>query len=323
MLQNLRKPIAENRMNTTFLNDVLGGLSQSPKTLPCKYFYDERGSELFEAICRTQDYYVTRTEMALLEHYAGDIAAVIGERACIIEPGSGAGEKIEFLLDALPDVTCYAPMDISEEILLRSAETIRQRRPGMAIHPILMDFTKTLDFTPYFEGYDCAKKVIFFPGSTIGNFTPEAAEAFLRSFATSLGQGGGLVIGVDLVKDRQTLERAYDDSEGVTAAFNKNLLYRINAELEADFDPDGFRHEARFNVGKSRIEMHLVSSKPQTVTIDENIFEFKAGESIHTENSYKYEVNNFQALARRAGFRPHKAWTDERNWFSLHYWEVA
>ncbi len=315
--------ILETEAQQRFLEDVLQGLSGKQKTLPCKYFYDEKGSQLFEAICGLDEYYVTRTEQALLEEIAPELAVCVGPHARIIEPGSGAGKKIQTLLGALDRPAGYTPIDISEEILHASAETLRRLFPKIAIRPLVADYTQSLQMPQLFGAMPEGKKVVFFPGSTIGNFEPEERQHFLKRIARAVGPGGGLIIGVDLVKDADTLEAAYDDAEGVTAAFNLHILERIKQELGAGVDVAAFSHLAEFNAEKQRVEMHLVSTKAQKICVAGRCFCFAEGETIHTENSYKYTVEGFQAVAREAGFAPQKTWVDDAGLFSIHYLEVA
>lgn len=290
------------------------------KTLPCKYFYDERGSQLFTEICEQEEYYLTNTEMELLRNHAQDIAKIIGKGASIIEPGSGAGEKIQTLLRALDEPNCYIPLDISEEILQESANIIASAFPEIEVKPIQVDFTANVELPELNASHN--KRLVFFPGSTIGNFNQEEVVEFLGKLRSMAGQGGSLLIGVDLIKDKEVLEAAYDDKNGVTAEFNKNLLHRINDELNADFDPNAFAHNAFFNDEESRIEMHLTSQQDQSVKIKDKIFEFAKGETIHTENSYKYSVSSFTTLAQDNGFELEKVWQDENELFGLFYLNV-
>lgn len=299
-----------------FIEDVINGLSKSNKTLPCKYFYDETGSELFEEICELDEYYITRTELQLLEEIKDEMAAMIGPNAVIIEPGAGAGIKIQTLLSALDSPTSYVPIDISADFLFYSTKKIEALYPGVEIRAIQGDFTE-----PYTWTGDKSKtnRVVFFPGSTIGNFTPLQAESFLINQRQFIGEKGAMIIGVDLVKPAKRLESAYNDSHGVTAAFNKNLLVRINNELGGNFELSQFKHQAVFNRQESRIEMHLVSRQRQSVEIDEQSFQFETDESIHTENSYKYSIESFISLAKRAGLKSEKYWIDKDNLISIHY----
>ena len=307
-------------MQSEFLQDVVRGLSKEQKTLPCKYFYDERGSQLFTEICEQEEYYLTNTEIALLNKYGAEIAAITGQNACIIEPGSGAGEKIQLLLTALDEPDSYMPLDISEEILQASVETITNKFPALKVNPVKIDFTNDINLPECNASSN--KRLVFFPGSTIGNFNPEEASDFLQKLQQIAGPKGSLLIGVDLIKDKEVLEAAYDDKNGVTAEFNKNLLHRINDELNADFDITAFSHNAFFNDEKSRIEMHLTSEQEQSVKIQDNVFEFSEGETIHTENSYKYSVRSFTKLVEESGFAVVKVWQDENELFGLFYLNV-
>lgn len=305
-----------------FMREVVNGLSKPQKTLPCKYFYDEQGSRLFEAICELEEYYVTRTELALLKQIMQDIAAHVGPDAAVIEPGSGAGKKIRLLLDSLESPACYTPVEISKEILIRSVEELSASFPDIPMKPIAGDFDRVFSQPEHFN-HQASKKVVFFPGSTIGNFEHSAAQAFLKRLADSVGKGGGLLIGVDLIKEEEVLLDAYNDSQGITAAFNKNLLARINRELDGDFELDAFCHQSIYNQDKQRIEMHLISNKTQTVEIKDHNFCFAQGETIHTENSHKYSVATITKLAETAGFTRINHWCDDNEWFGTFYFEVA
>ena len=305
-----------------FGEDVIAGLSLPQKALPPKYFYDARGSRLFEAICRLKEYYPTRSELALMREHIDDIARFAGRRisapVTLIEYGSGEGRKSRLLIDALRPAA-YVPVDISEDALRGAAAKLRRRFPRLALRPVHGDFSQPLTI-PVDEGARSfsGRRVVYFPGSTIGNLTPEEAHAFLRMTRGQVGPRGAMLVGVDLKKDANVLHAAYNDAQGVTAAFNLNLLARINRELGADFDLHRFRHYAFYNATLGRIEMHLVSLATQAVNIGRFRFEFAAGESIHTENSYKYSAEEFRALARRAGFRGEKLWLDRQGLFALH-----
>ncbi len=304
-----------------FLRDVCRGLERRPRTLPCKYFYDERGSDLFEQICELDEYYVTRTELGITQRYAAEMAAAVGDNVRLVEFGSGSSLKSQILLDHVRLPAAYVPVDISSETLHRSAERIRQRHPGLEVLPVCADFTKRIRVpqpvrTP-------RRTVIYFPGSTIGNFGPRGVEKLLKGMARVCGKQGGLLIGVDLKKNRSVLERAYNDARGVTRDFNLNLLVRMNRELGADFDLDGFEHRAPFNERAGRIEMQLVSRRSQCVQIGEFVTEFEPGEFIRTECSYKYEIGQFARLASRAGWRLRQVWTDDERWFSVQYLTVV
>lgn len=291
-----------------FLQDVLSGLSAHPKTLPSKYFYDAEGSRLFEAICDLPEYYLTRTETALLREIAPEIAARIPDGAVLVEFGSGASVKTRILLDAAPQLSAYAPIDISQSALDAAAVSIKASYPSLTVAPLVDDFTQALRLPQAVAG---RVAVGFFPGSTIGNFPPAQAEDFLRRAGDLLGEGAMMVVGADVAKSAQVLIPAYDDAQGVTAAFNLNILARVDRELGGDFDLTAFAHQAVWNEADSRVEMHLVSRKVQSVTISGQVFGFAVGETIHTENSYKYRPYAFEAIARRAG------WSVSRKWESV------
>jgi L-histidine Nalpha-methyltransferase len=296
-----------------FAVDFLEGLHKRHKQLPCKYFYDEEGSRLFDLICELPEYYPTRTEMKLLRNHAHEMAALIGEDVELIEFGAGSLQKIGTLLEAMPKLRGYTPIDISGDYLRAMAAKLGRTFPSLAIHPVVGDFTKAISLAP-----GAHRRVGFFPGSTIGNFDPLEARAFLHRAAKML-KGGGLLIGVDLVKDPAILHAAYNDAAGVTERFNKNLLVRANRELDADFDPDAFAHYAFYEPRASRIEMHLLSLERQHVTVAGETIAFADGETVHTENSYKYTVERFRALATDAGFTPRAFWCDPDRLFSLHW----
>ena len=297
-----------------FERDVVEGLSAAPKRLPAKHFYDAEGSELFEAITELAEYYPTRTEAALLARVAPEIAAHIPPKTALIEYGSGASTKTKLLLDAAPQVEVYMPVDISETALEGAAERLREAYPALRIEPLVADFTANL-LSPQSLGE--RPKTGFFPGSTIGNFPPGEAVAFLKRARRFLGEGGRFIVGIDLVKDPRVLVRAYGDAKGVTAAFNKNLLARINRELDGDIDLATFVHEARWNAAESRIEMHLVSRQAQTIQAAGRAFEFEAGETVHTENAYKFTVEGFARLAAAAGWRLARSWISPEPAFAL------
>ena len=288
-----------------FQTDVLAGLSTTPKRLPSKYFYDERGSALFEDICRLAEYYPTRTETGLLAQAAKEIAASIAPGAALIEFGSGASLKTRLLLDAAPQIGAYAPVDINPDALAAAAQSIREAYPGLEVAPVVGDFSQPIDPPPAVRG---RPRTGFFPGSTIGNLEADEAVAFLISAKRLLGAGAQFIVGADLVKDVNVLIAAYDDSLGVTAAFNLNLLARINRELQGDIDLSGFAHRAVWNGGSSRVEMHLESLSDQDFRIAGRGFSMRAGETIRTENSHKYTVASFTLLAERAGWRIGAQW---------------
>lgn len=299
--------LAEVTPGNPFLDEVIAGLSATPKTLPAKYFYDAEGSRLFEQICGLPEYYLTRTETALLREIAPEIAARIPDGAALVEFGSGASTKTRILLDAAPQVSAYAPIDISPTALEEAAASLRAAYPDLTVAPLIEDFTKALS-PP--DGVRGRPLVGFFPGSTIGNFAPDEAEALLRQARELLGEDAMFVVGADVAKDPAVLIPAYDDAQGVTAAFNRNVLVHINRELGGTFDPTAFAHRAVWNAEESRIEMHLRSVRDQIVMVGDHGFRFAAGETIHTENSYKYRSDAFEAIARRAG------WTVARRWVS-------
>jgi dimethylhistidine N-methyltransferase len=303
------------------LADALAGLLARRKTLPCKYFYDERGSALFERICCLDEYYPTRTELGILRARAGAMAATLGPDCLVVEYGSGSGIKTQLLLDHLERPVAYVPVDISREHLLRSAAALAARHPALPVLPVCADFT--LPFELPRPPRAPRRRAAYFPGSTIGNFAPAEARKFLTQVAELCGPGGALLIGVDLKKPRAILERAYDDALGVTAEFNLNLLRRLNRELGADFALEQFDHRALWNEGEGRIEMHLVSRRRQEVKLDGHRVRFEPGETIHTENSYKYDLPDFRTLARSAGFEVERVWVDGAALFSVQALRVA
>jgi dimethylhistidine N-methyltransferase len=303
-----------------FQADVLEGLQKPAKTLPCKYFYDARGSRLFEEICALAEYYPTRTELAILKRHVTEMAALLGPRCLLIEFGSGAGTKTRLLLDHLSDPAAYVPVDISRDSLRRSARLLAIRYPNLAVHPLCVDFAASFSLPEL--GIAANRRVVYFPGSTIGNFGPDDAKGLLTRIAQLCGSGGGLLIGADLKKDLDILLPAYNDSRGVTAAFNLNLLARINRELGAGFHIEHFRHEAIYNKDHGRIEMNLICDQTQTVHLGQTRISFRRGERICTEHSYKYDVEELPALAAKAGFRPRQMWMDERRWFSVQYFSL-
>lgn len=306
-----------------FLSDVFASLSQDVKTLPCKYFYDHQGSKLFDRICDCKDYYITRTEMRLLMDIAPQIAKILGKKGALIEPGAGAIRKLSVLLKKIDSLSVYIPLDISDLFLKEAAQRIQKNFPAINIHPIAADFIEPFSVEHVITQYDVARILVFFPGSTFGNFAPQEGQRFLENMRKiSTLTGGGMLIGVDLVKNIARLERAYNDSEGITAAFNKNILRRINRELGGRFNLEQFSHKAFFNKEKSRIEMHLVSQKKQSVPIGDKEISFEKGESIHTENSYKYTRGSFACLADKANFPVTHYWTDPEKLISLQYLET-
>ena len=300
--------------DSAFATDVLEGLARQPKQLSPKYFYDATGSELFEEITVQPEYYPTRTELGILDENGADIAAILPRGAALVEFGAGATTKIRRLLSQA-DFDAYAPVDISGDFLKAQAAALRQDFPRLKVHPVVADFTAPFDLP---AAVRTMPRVGFFPGSNIGNFEPHEACGFLKSARRILGAGSLMLVGADLEKDERALYAAYNDAAGVTAGFNRNLLVRINRELGGNFDPSAFTHRAIYNRERHRIEMHLVSRKAQTVRILGQRFNFRAGESIHTENSYKYSLNRFTALAKGAGWQPRAAWTDAEGLFSVH-----
>ena len=297
-----------------FADDVLDDLSQHPKRLSPKYFYDARGSELFEQITLLPEYYPTRTELSILRDRGGAISATLPKGAALVEFGAGATTKVRLLLNECA-LGAYVPVDISGDFLKAQADSLRQDFPGLAVYPVAADFTAPFALP---EAVAEMPKVGFFPGSTLGNFEPHEACSFLHSARDILGQGAQMVIGVDLEKDDRVLYEAYNDKAGITARFNLNVLHRINRELGGNFDISGFTHRAIYNRDRHRIEMHLISRKAQTVRVLGRSFSFRAGESIHTENSYKYSLERFAALARGSGWTPRATWTDAASMFSVH-----
>jgi dimethylhistidine N-methyltransferase len=304
-----------------FRADVIRGLSSRPRSLSSMYFYDQRGSELFDRISELEEYYPTRTEIGILRDSMPEIREVLGPEVLLVEFGSGSSQKIRLLLDHLPDPAAYVPIDISRDHLLQAAAAIDRDYPQLEVLPVCADFTEPVPLPE--PRSPVRRRVVFFPGSTIGNFEPSEARHLLESVREDCGRGGGLLIGVDLRKDPDVLRAAYDDREGVTAEFNLNLLRRINRELGADFDPERFAHEIRWDEEAGRIEMHLRSLGDQTVQVGAERFEFKRGETIHTENSHKWSVAGFAELARAAGLRAERVWTDRDELFSVHFCSVA
>lgn len=298
-----------------FVEDVVAGLSATPKRIAPKYFYDTEGSRLFEEITQLQEYYPTRSEHEILREHGRAIVQHFPTGAALVEFGSGACIKVRFLLDAADKLKSYVPVDIAGEFLALEAETLRKDYPRLKILPLVADFMK-----PFVLPTDVADmpRVGFFPGSTIGNLDPHEASAFLRHAGTVLGQGSVMIVGVDLVKNADVLNAAYNDAAGVTAKFNLNLLRRLNRELGGNFKLDTFEHHAFYNHDKSRIEMHLASRKRQKVKVAGSTFDFRAGETIHTENSCKYTPDSFRCLAKGSGWTPVDMWTDKAGLFSVH-----
>ena len=315
----LQTPVSDEAPARQFARDLVAALDARPRRISPKYFYDAAGSRLFDRICELPEYYPTRAEVAILRQRAEEIARHIGPGAEIVEFGAGSLHKVRLLLDALPAPRGYLPIDISGEHLAGAARQLRAERPGLAVQPVTADYTQPFALPPPARG---ARRVGFFPGSTLGNFDEAEALAFLARAAQSL-RGGGLLLGVDLVKEPALLHAAYNDSQGVTAAFNRNLLVRANAELGCDFDVEGFAHAAFYNAPCSRVEMHLQSLCTQTVHLGGVAWRFEEGETLHTENSHKFSIDGLRALALRAGFGIGPVWTDPARLFSVHWLPAA
>jgi L-histidine Nalpha-methyltransferase len=298
-----------------FADAVLKGFARRPRSIPCRFFYDARGSELFEEITKLEEYYPTRVETALLEAHGAEIAELVGGACALIEFGSGSSRKTSLLISALSEVPAYIPIDIAAESLTEAAEWLAERHDRLVIRPLIADFTRTRALPEVAQSH---RRLGFFSGSTIGNLTHTEASAFLANSARLLGPGSQFLLGVDLRKPASILIPAYNDGKGVTAAFNLNLLTRINRELDGDFDLSKFAHDAVYNEKLGRMEMYLVSLAEQIVRVAGRAFEFAESERIHTENSHKYTVKEFQTLARASGWSPVKAWTDPDQLFSLH-----
>jgi L-histidine Nalpha-methyltransferase len=303
-----------------FRDEVLDRLSKSPRQLPYKFFYDQRGAQLFQEICDLPEYYITRTEIEILRLHGADMAKALGPQVELIGLGTGAGTKTRILLEELHNPAVYVPIDISKEQLEKSSARFREMFPTLQVLPVCVDYLEPFELP--LPRRLSSQSVIYFPGSTIGNFEPETASEFLARLVDLAGDGGGLLIGVDLQKDRDVLERAYNDAAGVTAQFNKNLLVRINRELEADFDLNRWQHHAIYSPSEGRIEIYLISDNEQTVHIGAREFQFRAGEEILTEYSYKHTIAGFIELARQAGFHFEQVWTDDARWFGVFYFTV-
>jgi dimethylhistidine N-methyltransferase len=302
-----------------FAHDLVAALAKRPRSISPKYFYDARGSQLFDRICELPEYYPTRTELAILETHAREMADLMGPHAEIVEFGAGSLRKVRLLLGAMRSPARYLPIDISGEHLSGAAAALQRDYAGLEVQPVIADYTQRLLLPAPLPG--AGRRIGFFPGSTIGNFTPTEAVQFL-SVARQVLQGGALLLGADLVKDPTVLHAAYNDAEGVTADFNLNLLARANRELGTRFVLEQFAHSAFYNAPLQRIEMHLVSRCRQQVTVAGRVFEFEEGETLHTEHSHKFTIDGLHELARRAGFRPGPVWTDEQRLFSVHWLEA-
>jgi len=301
--------------DSSFLSDVIAGLAARPKRLAPKYFYDEAGAQLFEKITTLPEYYLTHCELQVLRERSAEIARFFPANSALVEFGSGSSRKARIVLSAASTVSTYVPVDISAEMLNREADELRRDYPSLNVLPVVADMMQPFSLPPAVAGMPHAG---FFPGSTIGNLEPHEACSFLRQAGRMLGRGASFIIGVDLVKDPKILNAAYNDRAGVTAKFNLNLLARINRELGGNFDLSSFSHQAFYNSERHRIEMHLASKKRQKVKVAGRTFDFRAGETIHTENSYKYSLESFAALARGSGWNPMSAWTDANGKFSIH-----
>lgn len=305
----------ELRAEPDLVGELVAGLQARPRYISPKFFYDARGSELFEEICRLPEYYLTRTEISILRACARDAARRAGSGVVLVELGSGASEKVRLLLDALRPLA-YLGIDISRDFLRSATRRLAHDYPWLAVHAACADFSQPLALSyPPPE----LPRLVFFPGSSIGNFTPDEAAAFLGRLRPLVGAGGGFLLGVDLQKDPQVIRAAYNDAQGVTAAFNRNVLSCLRREYGAKLDPEGFAHEAIYNEELGRMEMYLVSLRAQEVYLAGRSFQFAAAERLHTEYSYKYTIEGFQALARQAGYLPETVWTDLRRYFSVHY----
>lgn len=301
----------------SFSDEAIRGLTATPKTLPSKFFYDARGSELFDAICRLEEYYLTRTELAIMKDHVDEMAQCLGSGVLLVEYGSGSSLKTRILLDRMQNPAGYVPIDISREHLLTSAAELQEEFPTVEVLPVCADYTDEIKLPK--PRREVERVAVYFPGSTIGNFHPDEAEAFLRRVGDVCGSGGALLIGVDLDKSPSKLHAAYNDSDGVTSDFNKNLLRRMNRELGANFRLDRFAHEAVYNEEAGRIEMYLVSRDVQQVEVAGKVVSFAVGERICTEYSYKYSLERFRSLAGRSGFDVKTVWTDAEDYFSVHH----
>jgi len=301
--------------------EILTGLSASPRTLPCKFFYDDRGAKLFREICDRPEYYITRSELEILRLHGSEIGRMLQADAELIGLGTGAGTKTRILLDEMERPAVYIPIDISKEQLERSVARFRQIFPQLQILPVCADYLEAFELP--LPRRPSARSVVYFPGSTIGNFDPAGAITFLRRLTDLAGDGGGLLIGVDLQKDRYVIERAYNDRAGITAEFNLNLLARVNREFGADFDLRQWHHRAIYNADQGRVEMYLISAVDQSVHIEDKQFDFHSGEEILTEYSYKYTPEGFVAVARQAGLEFRKIWKDQKELFGVFYFVVS
>lgn len=298
--------------DSDFLSEVLSGLGNTPRAIPAKYLYDQKGSMLFDKICELPEYYPTRTETRIFRDNADDIAGQMEEGCILIELGSGSSEKVRVLFESFRP-NQYLGVDISKEFLLEATRNLANDYPWLEVHAVCADFSRQLSLPAHCSS---GPMVAFYPGSSIGNFHPDEAIALMQQIHRLVGAGNKLLVGVDLKKDEQIMQAAYNDKAGVTAAFNLNLLHRINRELDADIDTEKFQHEAFYNPSEGRVEMHLVSTTNQVFKIGERKFTLALGDSIHTESSYKYSLQGFERLAEQSGFRVKKVWTDENDYFS-------
>ena len=301
------------------LDEIINGLSQSEKMISPKYFYDERGSQLFDKITRLPEYYPTETELGIMRANVGEIAGLVGKHASLIEFGSGSSLKTRVLLEHMNDLAVYVPVDISEDHLLDSARRIRAEFPGLEVLPVVADFTQPFQLPS--PAIMPVRNIVYFPGSTIGNFTHETASELLQVMHHEAGEGGALLIGVDLQKDPDIIRRAYNDSAGVTAEFNLNMLRHLNREFDADFDLDAYEHSAEYNENEGRVEIRLISDQDQEITVGNTSFSIDKDEAILTEYSHKYTLDGFAAMANGAGFRVARVWMDAERLFSVQYLE--
>lgn len=306
----------QDKIFTEVLQEVIDGLSKQQKSLPSKYFYDKRGSQLFDDICKLDEYYPTRTELKILSENIGDIVSNIGDQSVLVELGSGSSIKIRLLIDHLPTLAAYVPVDIASDHLLNSVELLKEDHKDLVVYPLNADYTKHFTLPDISESYKSIDA--FYPGSTIGNFTPEEAREFLSRIAKTCGDKSGLLIGVDLKKNAGILNAAYNDSKKITAEFNLNIIYNINNLIDADFDTDKFKHHAFYDEDEGRIEMHLISKEKQIVNIEDHIFEIEKDETILTEYSYKYTVREFAELVRGI-YTIENVWVDENKLFSVQF----
>ncbi|MGH7885787.1 MAG: L-histidine N(alpha)-methyltransferase [Thermodesulfobacteriota bacterium] len=314
MKTNLEKEKNYTPQQESIIEEIIDSLSKVQKSLPCKFFYDERGSDLFEQIVDLDEYYLARTEISIMNDNIGEISELIGESCILIEPGSGSANKIKILLENLKTPSAYIPIDISETYVKDSTHNLSKYYPALKIVPIIADYTSDFKLPEFNFNYN--KLVVYYPGSTIGNFSPDEARDFLKKIAHMTGKNNYLLIGVDLKKEKDTLERAYNDAKGITEKFNINILSNLNNLIESDFITDRWSHKAFFNEDESRVEMHLVSKENQTVKLNGYAVDFHKGETIHTENSYKYGIDEFCNLVSKE-YKLNKFWTDKKKNFAV------